>query len=134
MRMDFDWLWSGSASDRAAAENARQFAWIASAHAFEFARAAERRGLKDLSLVFEMAALQATEIERPRGRGERTASRSQGQRNLRRWHVTRFAGRAARNVGFVHAVDAPQAIRIAIEKFDITDPEKRKRLAARRIA
>jgi hypothetical protein len=36
-------------------------------------------------------------------------------------------------VGIVHAIDASQAIRIAIRKFDIVDPEKQQRLAARRI-
>jgi len=133
--MDFDWLWGGSPSNRTA-ENARHFAWMASAHAFEFARAAERQGLKDLSFVFEMAALEATEIEQvdlPRRRPGRAELASPREQNLPRWCVTRIAGSKAREVGIVHAIDASQAIRIAIKRFDITDPEKQKRLAVRRI-
>jgi hypothetical protein len=134
--MDFDWLWTGSASNRAA-ESARHFAWMASAHAFEFARAAERQGLADLSFVFEMAALEATGIEQgggPRPRRGRAEPPSQREQKLPRWSVTRIGGCRAREVGIVHAMDAGQAVRIAIARFQITDPEKQRRLAARRIA
>jgi len=133
--MDFEWLWRGTGQDHSG-ENARHFAWMASAHAFEFARAAERRGLKDLSLAFEMAALEATETERAdlarprRGFIDLTCRVKQ---SLPRWRVTRLAGRSAREVGIVDAIDASQAIRVAIRRFEITDPEKQKRLAAMRL-
>lgn len=134
--MDFEWLWRGASQDHTG-EHARHFAWMASAHAFEFARAADRRGLKDLSLVFEIAALEATETERAdlaRPRRGLIDLMYRGEQRLPRWRVTRLAGRAAREVGIVHAIDASQAIRNAIRRFEITDPEKQKRLAARRLA
>ena len=46
------------------------------------------------------------------------------------WRITRIRGAKADRIGVVEAPDAEQAIKRAIEKYDITDPHQQKRLAA----
>jgi len=52
-------------------------------------------------------------------------------RQTRSWLVTRIKGTPAAVVGYVEAADADSAIKAAIERFEITDPEQQRRLAAR---
>jgi len=49
----------------------------------------------------------------------------------RTWAISRIKGTPAAVLGHVEAPDAESAIKAAIEKFAITDPEQQKRLAAR---
>ena len=47
------------------------------------------------------------------------------------WQISKI-GKVGRYIGTVHAADADEAIRRAIEKYDI-EPEKQSRIAARQI-
>jgi hypothetical protein len=47
-----------------------------------------------------------------------------------RWEITLIRERG-RFLGFVEAPDADAAIKVAIEQFEITNPEQQKRLIAR---
>ena len=49
----------------------------------------------------------------------------------RTWAISRIKGTSAAVLGHVEAPDAESAIKIAIEKFEITNPEHQKRLVAR---
>jgi hypothetical protein len=49
-----------------------------------------------------------------------------------RWRITRIRGNRADLLGVVTAADEKSAIKVAIEDYKITDPEKQKRLVARR--
>ena len=49
----------------------------------------------------------------------------------RTWAISRVKGTPAVVLGHVEARDAESAIKAAIEKFEITDLEQQKRLAAR---
>jgi hypothetical protein len=53
-------------------------------------------------------------------------------RQLPTWRITRIKGKAAVDLGAVKAPDAKAAVATAIKQFEITDPEQRKRVAARR--
>ena len=46
------------------------------------------------------------------------------------WRITRIRATPAAFIGHVEAPDAEEAIKEAIRKFGITDPEHQKRLAA----
>ena len=48
------------------------------------------------------------------------------------WYVYRLKHTPATFIGSVEAPDAETAIKRAIEKFDITDPQQQKRLIAQR--
>jgi hypothetical protein len=48
------------------------------------------------------------------------------------WAISRIKSTPAVTLGHVEAPDAESAIREAIKRFGITDPEQQKRLAARR--
>ena len=50
------------------------------------------------------------------------------------WRISRIKGTPAAELGTVEAPDAASAIKVAIEQFGITDPNKQARLMARRIA
>jgi hypothetical protein len=50
-----------------------------------------------------------------------------------KWRVTVLRKRGER-IGTVEAADADEAIKIAIEKFEITDRERQRRLVAERIS
>ena len=50
------------------------------------------------------------------------------------WRISRIRSTPAVDVGTVEAPDADAAIKVAIEKFGITDPWKQSRLVAQRIA
>jgi 1,2-phenylacetyl-CoA epoxidase PaaB subunit len=54
-------------------------------------------------------------------------------KQLPRWKIFRIKGTPAAEIGSVEAPDAATAIKVAIEKFEITDPVKQQRLVARRI-
>ena len=49
----------------------------------------------------------------------------------RTWAISRIKGTPAAVLGHVEAPDADSAIKEAIKKFEITDPEQQQRLAAR---
>ena len=49
------------------------------------------------------------------------------------WQISRVTGKGALYIGQVDAPDAESAIKAAIRKYDITDPEQQNRVAARRI-
>ena len=49
------------------------------------------------------------------------------------WTITRITGTPARYVGQVYAANVADAIKRAIEEFNIRDPEMQKRLVARRV-
>ena len=49
------------------------------------------------------------------------------------WQISRITGKRALYIGQVDAPDADSAIKSAIRKYDITDPEHQSRVAARRI-
>jgi hypothetical protein len=49
-----------------------------------------------------------------------------------RWKITRIRGNRAKLVGVVTAATEAAAIKRAIEDLQITDPEKQRRLVARR--
>jgi len=48
------------------------------------------------------------------------------------WEISLIRKRA-QHVGYIEAPDAESAIKAAIKKFEIKDPEKQKRLAAQRM-
>jgi hypothetical protein len=54
------------------------------------------------------------------------------KQQLPTWRITRIKGKAAVDLGLVKAPDAKAAIAAGISQFKITDPEQRKRVAARR--
>jgi hypothetical protein len=47
-----------------------------------------------------------------------------------RWRISRIRGTPAQFIGFVDASDEASAIKKAVEEFQITDPEKKRRLVA----
>jgi hypothetical protein len=49
-----------------------------------------------------------------------------------RWNIFLLRATPATPIGSVEAPDAPSAIKKAIEIYDITDPQKQKRLIAQR--
>jgi hypothetical protein len=49
---------------------------------------------------------------------------------LHRWRISRIKATPAITLGTVEAIDAEQAIKVAIEQFGITDPWKQQRLVA----
>jgi hypothetical protein len=49
------------------------------------------------------------------------------------WAISRIKGTPAVEIGWVDAPDAETAIKEAIERYGITDPEQQKRLVARRV-
>ena len=49
------------------------------------------------------------------------------------WTITGIKGTPTADVGTVEAPDAETAIQVAIEHFQITDPEQQNRLVARRV-
>jgi hypothetical protein len=49
------------------------------------------------------------------------------------WAISRIKGTPAVEIGWVDAPDAETAIKEAIKRYGITDPEQQKRLAARRV-
>ncbi len=48
-----------------------------------------------------------------------------------RWGISRIRGSKAGQLGVVTAADAKAAVKVAIEEFEITNPEHQSRLAAR---
>ena len=52
---------------------------------------------------------------------------------LHEWRITGIKGSPAAYVGHVRASDEKEAIRKAIQEFQITNPEDRKRLVAQRL-
>jgi hypothetical protein len=56
-----------------------------------------------------------------------------GCKKMYRWRISRIRGTPAEFIGFVEAPHEAAAIKKAIEEFDITDPEKKKRLVAQRV-
>jgi hypothetical protein len=55
------------------------------------------------------------------------------QQKLITWAISRIKGTPAAIIGHVEAPDAESAIKEAIKRFNITDPEQENRLAARRV-
>ena len=53
---------------------------------------------------------------------------------LLRWSISRVRGARAELVGVVEAANAEAAVDAAIERFNITDRDTRKRLAAYRLS
>jgi hypothetical protein len=51
---------------------------------------------------------------------------------VRQWRVTELRAKG-QHLGIVEAVDAETAIKLAIERFGITDPERQRRLIAHQI-
>jgi hypothetical protein len=49
------------------------------------------------------------------------------------WRITRIRSTPAALIGHVQAPDADQAIKEAISKYAITDPDEQNRLAAQRV-
>ena len=49
------------------------------------------------------------------------------------WRIT-VLRRRGESLGTVEAVDADEAVKVAIKLFGITDPERRRRLVAQRIS
>jgi hypothetical protein len=52
---------------------------------------------------------------------------------LHRWRISRIRGTPAEFIGYVEAPNEAEAIKQAIKQFEISDPEKQKRLVAQRI-
>jgi hypothetical protein len=46
------------------------------------------------------------------------------------WRITRIRGSRADRIGVIQAPDPQTAIKLAIKKYDITDPTEQKRIAA----
>jgi hypothetical protein len=57
---------------------------------------------------------------------------SKPSKELHRWRISRIRATPAEFIGYVEAPDEEQAVREAIKRFEISDPEKQKRLVARR--
>ena len=53
---------------------------------------------------------------------------------LPRWRISRIKSTPAADLGTVQAPDAEAAIKAAIERFGIKNPQHQQRLVARRIA
>jgi hypothetical protein len=66
------------------------------------------------------------------GMSKRSSSRRTAA-ELPRWRITRIKATPAADVGTVQAPDAEAAIRAAIERFGIKNPQHQQRLVARRI-
>jgi hypothetical protein len=49
------------------------------------------------------------------------------------WAISRIKGTPAVEIGWVDAPDGETAIKEAIKRYGITDPEQQKQLAARRV-
>ena len=60
-------------------------------------------------------------------------ARVASKRALPRWKIIRITATAAEELGTVGARDAETAIRIVIERFEIDDPHRQRRLVARRM-
>jgi hypothetical protein len=60
-------------------------------------------------------------------------TRSKKLYRMHRWRISRIRDTPAEFIGYVDALDDETAIKKAIEKFEITDPEKRERLVAQRV-
>jgi hypothetical protein len=58
---------------------------------------------------------------------------ARAEKLLAYWKILRNNGTAAAEVGIVEAVDVDSAVKAAIEKFKIRDPEQQKCLVARRV-
>jgi hypothetical protein len=54
------------------------------------------------------------------------------RKKLSNWRITRIRGNKAEQLGIVTAADEASAIKTAIKEHKISNPEKLKRLAARR--
>jgi len=54
-------------------------------------------------------------------------------KKLYRWRIARIRGTPAEIIGHIEAPDADTAIKEAVRKYRITDPEKQKRLIAQRM-
>jgi len=52
---------------------------------------------------------------------------------LHRWRISRIRGTPAEFIGYVEAENEKQAIKQAIKQFEISDPEKQRRLVAQRM-
>jgi predicted chitinase len=52
---------------------------------------------------------------------------------LYEWRITRIRATPAALVGHVEAPNAEQAVKAAIEKYEITNPHEQARLAAQRV-
>jgi hypothetical protein len=52
---------------------------------------------------------------------------------LHRWRISRIRGTPAEFIGYVEAPNEAEAIREAIKQFQISDPEKQRRLVAHRV-
>jgi hypothetical protein len=61
------------------------------------------------------------------------ATRSNRPQKLYRWRIARIRSTPAEIIGYVEAPDAETAIKEAIREYEITDPEKQKRLIAQRM-
>jgi hypothetical protein len=57
---------------------------------------------------------------------------AKGTRQPATWAISRIKGTPATMIGHIEAPDAETAIKDAIKRFGITDPEGQERLAARR--
>ena len=55
------------------------------------------------------------------------------KRPVFRWQITRIKSTPITVLGTVEAPDAETAIKIAIEQFNVTDPDQQQRLAAYRV-
>jgi hypothetical protein len=62
-----------------------------------------------------------------------TQERGQSPERLHEWRIVRIKRSPAAYVGHVRAADEKEAIRRAIQEFQITNPEDQKRLVAQRI-
>ena len=51
-------------------------------------------------------------------------------KKLSTWRINRIRGSRADRLGRVQAPDSDTAINLAIKKYDITDPQEQKRIAA----
>ena len=60
-------------------------------------------------------------------------ARVASKRTLPRWKFIRIKATPAEELGTVEAPDPETAIRIAIERFEIDDPHRQRRLVARRM-
>jgi hypothetical protein len=60
-------------------------------------------------------------------------ARVASKRTLPRWKIIRIKATPAEELGTVDALDTETAIRIAIERFEIDDPHRQRRLVTRRM-
>ena len=61
-------------------------------------------------------------------------ARVASKRILPRWKIIRIKATPAEELGTVEVPDAEPAIRIAVERLEIDDPGRQRRLVARRMA